>query len=71
MRLDLTPRTGRPVLLAALSPVLAFLASILVGGVAVAAMGVSPVAAFQTYFVAPLSEVWSLQEIAVKAAPWP
>jgi simple sugar transport system permease protein len=56
-------------MLAALSPVLAFLAAILVGGVAVAALGVSPAAAFQTYFVTPLSEAWSLQEIAVKAAP--
>lgn len=32
-------------------------------------MGRSPAAAFATYFVAPLSEVWSLQEVALKAAP--
>ena len=34
-----------------------------------ALLGVAPGAAFVTYFVAPLSEVWSLQEVALKAAP--
>jgi simple sugar transport system permease protein len=69
MRLDLRPRSRRSPLLAALSPVLAFAGALLVGGVAVAALGVSPGAAFLTYFVTPLSEVWSLQEVALKAAP--
>ena len=32
-------------------------------------LGVAPGAAFTVYFVAPLSELWSLQEIALKAAP--
>ena len=69
MRLDLRPRARRSPLAGALSPVLAFAAAVLIGGIAVAAMGVSPGAAFATYFVAPLSEVWSLQEVALKAAP--
>ncbi len=50
-------------------PLLAFLVALLVGGIVVAALGRSPAAAFVTYFVAPLSEVWSLQEVALKAAP--
>ena len=43
--------------------------AVLIGGVAVSLLGVSPGAAFAVYFVTPLSELWSLQEIAVKAAP--
>ncbi|MCJ2094269.1 ABC transporter permease [Methylobacterium sp. J-072] len=69
MRLDLVPRAGRSPLAAILAPALAFLASVLLGGVAVALLGVSPAAAFAAYFIAPLSELWSLQEIALKAAP--
>ena len=69
MRLDLSPRASRSPLLSAVTPIIAFVASILVGGLAVAILGVSPAAAFVTYFVTPLSEVWSLQEIALKAAP--
>lgn len=69
MRLDLAPRARRSPLLDAASPAVAFIAAVFVGGIAVAALGVSPAAAFVTYFVTPLSEVWSLQEIALKAAP--
>jgi len=69
MRLDLVPRAGRSPLAAILAPALAFLAAVLLGGVAVALLGVSPTAAFAAYFIAPLSELWSLQEIALKAAP--
>ncbi|MGU3537308.1 ABC transporter permease [Methylobacterium sp. A54F] len=69
MRLDLTPRPRRSAVMEALSPLLAFGAAVLVGGVAVAAYGVSPAAAFATYFLTPLSEAWSLADIAQKAAP--
>ncbi|MCJ2124391.1 ABC transporter permease [Methylobacterium sp. J-077] len=69
MRLDLVPRAGRSPLAAILAPALSFLAAVLLGGVAVALLGVSPTAAFAAYFIAPLSELWSLQEIALKAAP--
>ena len=69
MRLDLAPRARRSRKMDALAPVLAFVAAVLVGGLVVAAMGRSPAEAFTTYFVAPLSEVWSLQEVALKAAP--
>jgi simple sugar transport system permease protein len=69
MRIDLSPRTSRSPLMDGLAPILAFVVAIAIGGVVVAAMGRSPAAAFVTYFVAPLSEVWSLQEVALKAAP--
>lgn len=69
MRLDLTPRGPRSPVADILAPALAFLGAVLVGGVAVALLGVSPASAFAVYFLAPLSDLWSLQEIAVKAAP--
>ncbi len=69
MRLDLSPRARRSPWLAALSPVIAFAIAVAIGGLGVSLLGVSPAAAFATYFVAPLSEIWSLQEVALKAAP--
>lgn len=69
MRIDLSPRTNRSPLMDGLAPILAFVVAVAIGGIVVAAMGRSPAAAFVTYFVAPLSEVWSLQEVALKAAP--
>ena len=69
MRIDLVPRARRSPLLDATAPVLAFVTAVLIGGIAVAAYGVSPAEAFVTYFVTPLSETWSLAEIALKAAP--
>ncbi|WP_311273912.1 ABC transporter permease [Methylobacterium sp. WCS2018Hpa-22] len=69
MRIDLSPRINRSPLMDGLAPILAFVVAVAIGGIVVAAMGRSPAAAFVTYFVAPLSEVWSLQEVALKAAP--
>ncbi|MHC2089805.1 ABC transporter permease [Methylobacterium sp. CM6244] len=69
MRIDLSLRTSRSPLMDGLAPILAFVVAVAIGGIVVAAMGRSPAAAFVTYFVAPLSEVWSLQEVALKAAP--
>ena len=69
MRIDLSPRTNRSPLMDGLAPILAFVVAVAIGGIVVAAMGRSPAAAFVTYFVAPLSEVWSLQEVALKTAP--
>ena len=45
------------------------MAAMLIGGALVAALGKSPVQAFFVYFVNPLMESWSLQELAVKASP--
>jgi simple sugar transport system permease protein len=69
MRIDLEARPKRSVLLDILAPLIALALAILIGGVVVAILGKSPLAAFQVYFVAPLAEGWSLQEVAVKAAP--
>ena len=52
-----------------MAPVAALIISILLGGVAVALMGISPVEAFRVYFVDPLTNTTDLQEIVVKASP--
>ncbi|WP_019903484.1 ABC transporter permease [Methylobacterium sp. 77] len=69
MRIDLSPRINRSPLMDGLAPIVAFVVAVAIGGIVVGAMGRSPAAAFVTYFIAPLSEVWSLQEVALKAAP--
>ena len=52
-----------------LAPVGAMVVAILIGGIVVALMGISPLAAFDVYFIEPLSQSYSLQAIAVKATP--
>ena len=69
MRIDLQPRARAPRWLGLAAPIVAFVAALLIGGLVVAIMGRSPIEAFHVYFLDPLSEGWSLQEIAVKASP--
>jgi simple sugar transport system permease protein len=69
MRLELVPRADPDARARALAPLFALLAAVLIGGVIVALMGRSPLAAFHVYFVQPLTQGWALQEIAVKATP--
>ncbi len=69
MRIDLQARTRIPRWLGLGAPVVAFAGALLIGGLVIAILGRSPAEAFSVYFVQPLSEGWSLQEIAVKASP--
>src|SRR5690349_7032287 len=69
MRLELVPRPEVPGYARVLAPVAAVIAAILIGGIIVALMGHSPAQALDVYFVQPLTEVWSLEAIAVKATP--
>jgi ABC-type uncharacterized transport system permease subunit len=69
MRIDLEPRRGRSTALEIAAPVGALLFSIILGGIVIALLGKSPIEAFRVYFVDPLLESWSLQELAVKACP--
>lgn len=69
MRIDLEPRASRSAARDIFAPILALVAAMLIGGLVVAALGKSPIAAFEVYFVGPLSEGWSLEELAVKASP--
>jgi ABC-type uncharacterized transport system permease subunit len=69
MRIDLEPRPKASRARAILAPVAALVVAILIGGLVVALLGKPPLQAFRVYFVDPLTEGWSLQELAVKASP--
>lgn len=69
MRIELQPRLDAPRWLGIAAPVAAFAVALLIGGVIVALLGKSPVDAFGVYFVAPLTQDWSLEALAVKASP--
>ena len=69
MRIDLLPRAGRSRALDIIAPLIALATALVIGAVLILLLGKSPVEAFDVYFVQPLSQDWSLQEIAVKASP--
>ncbi len=69
MNIVLQPRLNPSRWLGIAAPVAAFVVALLIGGAIVAILGRSPVAAFQVYFVDPLTQDWSLEALAVKASP--
>jgi simple sugar transport system permease protein len=69
MRIDLEARAQRSTLREILAPVGAMVVAIIIGGIVVSLMGISPLDAGRVYFIEPLSQSYSLQAIAVKATP--
>jgi simple sugar transport system permease protein len=69
MRLVLERRTERSALVALASPLIAIGLTIVTMAVLFAVLGKNPFAAFVVYFLEPLTDPYSLQEIAVKASP--
>jgi general nucleoside transport system permease protein len=69
MRIDLEPRPKASRTREITAPVAALFVAILIGGVVIVLLGKPPLQAFRVYFVDPLTEAWSLQELAVKASP--
>lgn len=65
----LEKRASSSALFAALSPILALVLMLVFGGILFAMMGHNPIAALYVYFIEPLTDVWSLHELAIKAAP--
>jgi simple sugar transport system permease protein len=55
--------------MALLSPVIAIALTVIAGFVIFAAIGVDPLRGLYVYFVEPLTQAWSLQELIVKAIP--
>lgn len=51
------------------SPLLAVALTLVIGGIIFAIRGLDPLHALYVYFVEPVTTVWSLQELVVKAAP--
>ncbi|MFL5259735.1 MAG: ABC transporter permease [Hyphomicrobiales bacterium] len=62
-------RSERSRAMAYASPLLAVALTLLIGGVIFAIRGLDPLDALYVYFVEPVTTVWSLQELVVKAAP--
>jgi general nucleoside transport system permease protein len=69
MQLVLERRAERSAAAAIASPLIAIALSLVTMTLLFAALGKNPIAALTTYFLDPLTDAYSLQEIAVKATP--
>ncbi len=69
MRITLQPRGEHTRLATYLSPLLAAALTLLVGAVLFAAVGNDPLATLHAFFIMPVSDVYGLSELGVKAAP--
>jgi ABC-type uncharacterized transport system permease subunit len=52
-----------------LSPFIALGLTLIAGVILFVSLGKDPVSALYSFFIEPLTEVWSLHELAIKAAP--
>ena len=69
MRIELVKRPQHSRLFSALSPFIAFALTLVAGAALFALLGKNPATTLYYYFIDPLTEVWSLHELAIKAAP--
>ena len=52
-----------------LSPILAIVLMVIVGGILFAARGIEPLRGLYVYFIEPVATLWSIEELIVKATP--
>lgn len=69
MRVELVKRPQQSALFSALSPFIALALTLIAGAIMFSLLGKNPLDALYYYFVDPLREMWSLHELAIKAAP--
>ena len=69
MILLLERRTAPSATLTFLSPILAIGITAIIGGIIFSALGLDPLKVLYLYFVEPLTSLWSIEEVIVKAAP--
>jgi len=69
MRIEIEKRPEHSVLFSALSPFIALGFTIVMGAIMFALLGKDPVAALYSYFIEPITEVWSIHELVIKATP--
>ncbi|RDE09072.1 ABC transporter permease [Pelagibacterium lacus] len=69
MRLELIKRGNPSQVLRFLSPLIGLALAILTGAIMFAVLGKNPFQALYVYFVEPLTELWSVHELLIKAAP--
>lgn len=69
MRVELVRRPQHSALFSALSPFIALALTLIAGVIMFSLLGKNPLEALYYYFIDPLREMWSLHELAIKAAP--
>lgn len=69
MRIELEKRANASSLFQIVSPLLALVLTLIFGAIMFLMLGKDPVHALYAFFIEPLLEVWSLHELAIKAAP--
>ncbi|MBB3964546.1 ABC transporter permease [Rhizobium metallidurans] len=69
MRIELEKRPQASKLYGLVSPLLALVLTLVTGAIMFNILGKDPVEALDAFFLEPLLEVWSLHELAIKAAP--
>lgn len=69
MRIELQKRAEKSRFFVMLSPVLAVVLTLITGGLIFAAIGVPPLKGLYVFFVEPLTSLWSIEELIVKATP--
>ncbi|HFC04902.1 MAG TPA: ABC transporter permease [Rhizobiales bacterium] len=69
MKLILEKRPERSARMALLSPLLAIALTVFFGGIIFALLGLNPLRALYVYFIDPLTSMWSIEELIVKASP--
>jgi general nucleoside transport system permease protein len=69
MRVELVKRPQRSALFSAFSPLIALALTILAGSLMFVLLGKNPATGLYSYFIEPLTELWSIHELAIKAAP--
>ena len=69
MRIELERRPAQSALYSVLSPFIALLLTVIAGAIMFAALGKNPAAALYSFFIEPLTAVWSLHELVIKATP--
>ena len=69
MRIEIVKRPQHSALFSALSPFIALFLTLIAGAILFSILGKNPISALYSYFIEPLTEVWSIHELLVKAAP--
>ena len=69
MRLELKKRSEHSRVMAVASPLIAIGLTVVAGAILFAALGYDPFKALYYYFIDPLTEAWSLEELVAKATP--
>ncbi len=69
MRLVLEKRGEHSRLMTVMSPVLAIALTLVAGAIIFALLGLNPLTALYVFFVEPLTTLWSIEQLLVKAAP--